>query len=48
MHCRFPFQARPSLEAMGIDVVATLKNVGLSLAFPVQGRVTWTGLILLR
>ena len=47
MHCRFPFQARPSLEAMGIDVAATLENVGLSLVFPVQDRVAWTGLILL-
>ncbi|MDI9570917.1 MAG: DUF2284 domain-containing protein [Pseudomonadota bacterium] len=46
-HCRFPFRARPSLEAMGIDVAATLENVGLPLAFPVRGRVTWTGLILL-
>ncbi|HOF05711.1 MAG TPA: DUF2284 domain-containing protein [Syntrophales bacterium] len=47
-NCRFPFRARPSLEAMGIDVAATLANVGLPLAFPVQGRVVWTGLILLR
>jgi len=46
--CRFPFRARPSMEAMGIDVVATLENAGLSLAFPVSDRVTWTGLILLQ
>lgn len=46
--CRFPFRARPSMEAMGIDVVATLENAGLSLAFPVRDRVTWTGLILLQ
>ncbi|MCK9196316.1 MAG: DUF2284 domain-containing protein [Syntrophales bacterium] len=46
--CRFPFRARPSMEAMGIDVVATLEQSGLSLAFPVRDRVTWTGLILLQ
>lgn len=47
-NCRFPFRARPSLEAMGIDVVATVAAAGLSLAFPVRERVVWTGLILLR
>jgi len=46
--CRFPFRARPSMEAMGVDVVATLEQSGLSLAFPVGDRVTWTGLILLQ
>ena len=45
--CRFPFRARPSMEAIGIDVVATLEQSGLALAFPVSDRVTWTGLILL-
>ena len=47
-HCRFPFRARPSLEAMGIDVVATLAQAGLPLFFPVRERVIWTGLILVR
>jgi predicted metal-binding protein len=46
--CRFPFRARPSMEAMGIDVVATLEQSGLTLTFPVRDRVTWTGLILLQ
>lgn len=47
-HCRHPFRARPSMEAMGIDVIGTLENVGLPLLrFPVQDKVTWTGLILL-
>lgn len=45
--CRFPFKARPSMEAMGIDVTATLEKVGLSLSFPITNKVTWTGLILL-
>ncbi len=46
--CRFPFRARPSMEAMGIDVVATLENAELFIAFPISDRVTWTGLILLQ
>ncbi len=47
-HCRHPFRARPSMEAMGIDVVATAENAKLPVSpFPVQDRVTWTGLILL-
>jgi predicted metal-binding protein len=47
-HCRHPFRARPSMEAMGIDVIGTLENAGLPLLrFPVQEKVTWTGLILL-
>lgn len=44
--CRFPFKARPSMEAMGIDVVATVETAGWSSSFPVTDRVTWTGLIL--
>ena len=45
--CRFPFKARPSMEAMGIDVIATAEKAGLPVTFPVKNRVTWTGLILL-
>lgn len=45
--CRFPFQARPSMEAMGIDVVATAEKVGLPLTFPITNKVTWMGLILI-
>jgi len=45
--CRFPFKARPSMEAVGIDVFATLARVGLSASFPVGDRVEWTGLILI-
>lgn len=46
--CRFPFRARPSMEALGIDVVATLEKAGFDLAFPVGDRVVWTGLILIQ
>jgi len=45
--CRFPFKARPSMEAMGIDVIATLEKAGWTSAFPVTDHVTWTGLILI-
>ena len=44
--CRFPFKARPSMEAMGIDVMATVEKAGLPVTFPIRNRVTWTGLIL--
>ena len=41
---RHPFRARPSMEAMGIDVIGTLENSGLPiLRFPVTEKVTWTG-----
>ena len=47
-HCRFPFKARPSMEAMGIDVMATAEKAGMPVvSFPIGSRVTWTGLILL-
>jgi len=39
-------KARPSMEAMGIDVLSTCKKVGLEIAFT-PGQVIWTGLILL-
>jgi predicted metal-binding protein len=45
--CRFPFKARPSMEAMGIDVIATAEKAGLPLTFPIKNKVTWTGLILI-
>jgi predicted metal-binding protein len=45
--CRFPFKARPSMEAMGIDVMETAGIAGLPVSFPIGDMVTWTGLILL-
>ncbi|NSW81971.1 MAG: DUF2284 domain-containing protein [Syntrophothermus sp.] len=45
--CRHPFEARPSMEAMGIDVVATAEKAGLSLRFPVSDEVVWNGLLLI-
>jgi predicted metal-binding protein len=46
--CRHPFRARPSMEAMGIDVIATAEKADIPLSgFPITEQVTWTGLILL-
>lgn len=44
--CPQPGKARPSMEAMGIDVVATAAAAGLPLKFPAKEEVVWTGLIL--
>ncbi|HHV79697.1 MAG TPA: DUF2284 domain-containing protein [Firmicutes bacterium] len=47
-HCRHPFEARPSMEAMGIDVVGTLESLGLKKpVFPATATVEWVGLLLL-
>lgn len=44
--CRQPFRARPSMEALGIDVLKTARNIGLSLSFT-QGEACSNGLLLL-
>ncbi len=46
--CAHPFKARPSMEAMGIDVTATTEKAGLKVpSYPIGESVTWTGLVLL-
>jgi len=45
--CRHPFESRPSMEAMGIDVFRTCKNCDLPLSFSSRDKVRWTGLVLL-
>jgi predicted metal-binding protein len=45
--CRHPFQARPPMEAMGIDVVKTAQNAGLPIHLSSPKNVVWTGLVLL-
>lgn len=45
--CRHPFEARPSMEAVGIDVVATAEAAGLSVELPAQDHPAWTGLLLI-
>lgn len=45
--CKRPFESRPSMEAMGIDVWRTCQNVGLPLKLSSKDKVKWTGLVLL-
>ncbi|MCP8310295.1 MAG: DUF2284 domain-containing protein [Candidatus Methylarchaceae archaeon HK01B] len=47
MPCRHPFEARPSMEAVGIDVYTTIKKVGLEANFEPRDKITLTGLVLL-
>lgn len=49
--CPYPDLARPAMEAVGIDVVRTLRNAGWELRFPAtsyleEGVAQWTGLVL--
>jgi predicted metal-binding protein len=45
--CRHPFQARPAMEGVGIDVVQTAENAGLPIHLSSSKLVLWTGLVLL-
>ncbi|MDD4569357.1 MAG: DUF2284 domain-containing protein [Tepidanaerobacteraceae bacterium] len=44
--CLHRDKARPSMEAMGIDVLSTCKNLGMEVAFS-PDKVIWTGMTLL-
>ena len=44
--CRLPYQARPSMEAVGIDVYKTSSKAGLPFELPPKGEIIWTGMIL--
>jgi len=44
--CRHPFQARPSMEAVGIDAFRTAENAGLSFDIPLKDKTVWNGLVL--
>lgn len=44
--CRHPFKARPSMEAMGINVAATVEKAGLNINFDKDEVRRWVGLIL--
>ena len=44
--CRHPFSARPSMEAVGIDVIATADKAGVPIKYPAVGKAIWTGLLL--
>jgi predicted metal-binding protein len=45
--CRHPFRARPPMEAVGINVIRTVKKAGLSIQLSSSKNVIWTGLVLL-
>ena len=45
--CKHPFEARPSMEAVGIDVVATAEAAGLEIELPADEHPRWTGLLLI-
>ena len=45
--CRHPFRARPPMEAVGINVIRTVENAGLSIHLSSSRNVAWTGLVLL-
>lgn len=44
--CRHPFKARPPMEALGIDVLATAKNARMQVNFTPNGIRNWVGLVL--
>ena len=44
--CRQPFRARPSMEAVGIDVFKTAENAGLPFEIPAKDKTVWNGLVL--
>lgn len=46
LSCRYPLKARPSMEALGIDVFATAQKAGLSLSFAREASRSWVGLLL--
>ncbi len=45
--CRHPFRARPSMEAVGIDVFKTAENAGLPFTIPPKNKTVWNGLVLI-
>ena len=45
--CRYPFRARPAMEAVGIDVFKTTENAALPIQLSSSSNVVWTGLVLL-
>jgi predicted metal-binding protein len=44
--CRHPLRARPSMEALGIDVFKTAENAGMPLTAEGDQEAFWTGLLL--
>ena len=46
--CRRPFEARPSMEGVGIDVLQTCVNAGLPFDMPPKTEIVWSGLLLIQ
>jgi predicted metal-binding protein len=44
--CRHPLKARPAMDALGIDVGATVKKAGMQLSFAQKETRSWVWLIL--
>ncbi|MFZ2198912.1 MAG: DUF2284 domain-containing protein [Thermodesulfovibrionales bacterium] len=44
--CRRPYQGRPSMEGVGIDVVKTSISAGLPFDIPPKTEIVWSGLVL--
>jgi predicted metal-binding protein len=44
--CKFPYRARPSIEAVGVDVTATMERLGLPGGIRGEGGGVLTGLVL--
>ncbi|MBZ0156920.1 MAG: DUF2284 domain-containing protein [Alphaproteobacteria bacterium] len=44
--CRRPYEARPSMEGVGIDVVQTSIRAGLPFDIPPKKEIVWTSLLL--
>ena len=44
--CRHPFKARPSMEAVGIDVLKTAEKAGVTANAPATNKVVFYGLVL--
>jgi predicted metal-binding protein len=45
--CRRPFEARPSMEGVGIDVFQTSIKAGLPFDIPPKTEIVWSGLLLI-
>lgn len=45
--CRRPYEARPSMEGVGIDVIKTSHKAGLPFACPPKKEIVWSGLVLI-
>lgn len=45
--CHRPYEARPSMEGVGIDVVKTSIKAGLPFDMPPKTEIIWSGLILI-